>query len=245
MLITKATVFLKGLVDDLFELMWYIRVDPNRWGWHSIQDGFEDHTAGVASEWQRSGTHLVQHRPEREQVGASIAFLPSNLLGRHIGNCAQRRTGTGQVLLRADGRVAHSNAFRLERNLGQPEIENLRLPASSHDVRGLDVTVNDSFRMRGIESVSDLDTQIEHRLGLQLLAIYYVAEGLTLQQFHRDEGSPIGLVNLVDRADVRVVQRGRSLGFPLETAKSLCVVGEFVGKELQRDVATELEVFRL
>ena len=57
--------------------------------------------------------------------------------------------------------------------------------------------------------------------------------------------SPIGLVNLVDRADVRVVQRGRSLGFPLEAAEGLCVVGEFIGEELQGDVATELEVFRL
>jgi hypothetical protein len=46
-------------------------------------------------------------------------------------------------------------------------------------------------------------------------------------------------------ADVRVVQRGRSLGFPLEAAERLCVVGEFVGKELQGNVATELQVFRL
>jgi len=42
-----------------------------------------------------------------------------------------------------------------------------------------------------------------------------------------------------------MVQGARSLGLPLETAEGLCVVGEFVGKELQGDVATELEVFRL
>ena len=96
-----------------------------------------------------------------------------------------------------------------------------------------------------IESIGNLDAQIEHRLDLQRLASDPVPERLPLQQFHGDEGSPIGLVNFVDRADVRVVQRGRSLGFPLETAEGLCVVGEFVGKELQGDVATELEVFRL
>ena len=70
-------------------------------------------------------------------------------------------------------------------------------------------------------------------------------KGLPLQQFHGDEASPIGLVNLVDRADVWVVQRGRSLGFPLEATEGLCVVGEVVGKELQGDVTTELEVFCL
>src|ERR1700687_2996920 len=70
-------------------------------------------------------------------------------------------------------------------------------------------------------------------------------ERLPLQQFHGDEASSIGFVNLIDRADVRMVQRGRSFGFPLETAEGLCIVGEFVGKELQGNVPTELEVFRL
>jgi hypothetical protein len=73
---------------------------------------------------------------------------------------------------------------------------------------------------------------------LQRLAADYVPQRPPLQQFHCDEGSPIGVVNLVDRADVRVIQGGRSLGLPLEAAEGLCVVGEFVGKELQGDVAT-------
>ena len=42
-----------------------------------------------------------------------------------------------------------------------------------------------------------------------------------------------------------MVQRGRGLGLPLEAAEGLRILGEFVGKELQGDVATELEVFRL
>jgi hypothetical protein len=42
-----------------------------------------------------------------------------------------------------------------------------------------------------------------------------------------------------------MAQRGCGFGFPLKAAKRLCVVGEFIGKELQGDVATELEVFRL
>jgi hypothetical protein len=66
---------------------------------------------------------------------------------------------------------------------------------------------------------------------------------LPLQQFHGDEGSPIGLINLVDRADVRVIQRGRSLSLSLETAEGLGIVGEFVGKELQGDMAAELQIF--
>src|SRR5712691_7893724 len=100
MLITKATVFLKGLVDDLFELMWYIRVDPNRRHWWTLQNGIEDQRRSIAPKWQRSRAHLVQHCPEGEQIGASIQFLAPHLLGRHIRHRAQRRTGAGEMFLR-------------------------------------------------------------------------------------------------------------------------------------------------
>ena len=91
-----------------------------------------------------------------------------------------------------------------------------------------------------VERIGNLDAQIEHRFDLQRLAIDPVPERLPLQQFHGDEGSSVDLIYFVDRADVRVVQRGRSLGFPLETAEGLCVIGEFVGKKFQGDMATEL-----
>ena len=105
--------------------------------------------------------------------------------------------------------------------------------------------MDDSLRMCRVERIGNLDAQIENRLDLQRLATDLVSERLPLQQFHGDEGSPIGLVDFVDRADVRMVQRGRSFGLPLESAKGLGIVGEFVGKELQGDVAAELEVFGL
>ena len=105
--------------------------------------------------------------------------------------------------------------------------------------------MDDTLRMRCVQCVSDLDAQIEHRFDLQRLARDPVPESLPLKQLHGDEGSPIGLVDLVDRADVRVVQGGRSLCLPLKATEGLRVVGEFVGKELQGDVATEFEVFRL
>ena len=143
-------------------------------------------------------------------------------------------------------RHAVEKYFRKERDLGQPEIENLRLTSiCDEDIRGPDVPVNDVLGMSGIKRVRDLDSQIEHCLDFQRLAIDPMPEGLTFEQFHRDEGSPLGVIDFVDGADVRVVQGGRSFGLALKTAEGLCVVGEFVGKELQGNVATELEVFCL
>ena len=94
-----------------------------------------------------------------------------------------------------------------------------------------------------VQGIRDLDAQIEYRFDLQRLASDSVPERLPLQQFHGNEGSSVRFVDFVDCADVRVVQRRRSFGFPLETAEGLRVVGEFVGQKLQGDVATELQVF--
>jgi hypothetical protein len=120
------------------------------------------------------------------------------------------------------------------------------LAASSHeDVRWLDVAVDDPLTVCRIKCIGDLNAQIEHRLDLQRLATDPVPERLPLQQFHGDEGSPIGLVDFVDSADVRMVQGRGSTSLPLETAEGLLIAGEFVRKKLQRHMATELEVFGL
>src|ERR1700746_245573 len=145
------------------------------------------------------------------------------------------------MFLRLDGRDAHRRVLRLERDLRQPEIEDFRLPSICHeDIRWLDVPVDDSFGMGCVERVRDLDAQIEHLFDFERLTIDLMPEGLPFQQFHGDEGSTIGLVNLMDRADVWMVQGGRGLGLPFERAESLHVIVEFVRKKLESNVATEL-----
>jgi hypothetical protein len=66
---------------------------------------------------------------------------------------------------------------------------------------------------------------------------------LRFQQFHGDEGSPIGLVNFVDRADIQTVQR-KQPRLPLETAEAW---GSFASPSggTSGDVTTELDVLCL
>ena len=66
-----------------------------------------------------------------------------------------------------------------------------------------------------------------------------------MQQFHGNEGSSINLIDLIDRADVRVIQRRSGFGFPLKTVEGLWVGGKFFGQKLQCYMTAELQVFRL
>src|SRR5579864_2494202 len=138
-LVAEISILLQTLVDDLFQLRRYVRIQSECWRWRSIQNGFEDHTARVASERKHARTHLIQDRPEREQVGASIEFLSSRLFRGHVSHRAQSRTGTGQMFPGLDGCCAQGDALRLQGDLSQPEIENLCLSSVRHeDVRGFD-----------------------------------------------------------------------------------------------------------
>ena len=80
--------------------------------------------------------------------------------------------------------------------------------------------------------------------GRQGLAGDLLPQRLAFQQLHGDEGLPVGFVDFVNGADVRMIERGRGLGFALKTAQGLRVLGDVLGQKFQRDRASELEVFR-
>jgi len=58
-------------------------------------------------------------------------------------------------------------------------------------------------------------------------------ESVSLEQFHRDEGSLLALVNLIDSADVGMVKSGRGTGLATKTFQSLGIVSYFFRQEFQ------------
>jgi hypothetical protein len=68
-------------------------------------------------------------------------------------------------------------------------------------------------------------------------------ERLSFQQLHSDEMLTVGFVDFVNRADVRMIERGGSEGFPLEPFTSSRIVLHFYRQKLQRDMPVQLEVF--
>ncbi len=70
-------------------------------------------------------------------------------------------------------------------------------------------------------------------------------ERLPLQQLHSDEVLTVRFVDLVNRADIRVIERRGGEGFPLEAFASRGIILQLLGQELQRDMTAQLQVLGL
>jgi hypothetical protein len=61
--------------------------------------------------------------------------------------------------------------------------------------------------------------------------------------FQHKEAFPLGLFKSVYHGDIGVIQRCQKLGLALEAGHSLRISGEYVGKELESNLAVQGEVF--
>jgi hypothetical protein len=90
----------------------------------------------------------------------------------------------------------------------QTEIEDFRLAAlGDKDVRRLDVAMDNFLLMRRIERIGNLDRQFEQVGQFERLAGNPVLQRAPLEQLHREEPRPLVLADVIDRADIGMVQR--------------------------------------
>ncbi len=113
------------------------------------------------------------------------------------------------------------------------------------DVGGLDVAVDDAGLVGGGERVGDLGTDLEQPLGGERLAGELLLQGLALHQLHDQKGRALVLADVVQRADVRMVQSGSGARFALEAGSRHLAAAQLLGEELQRDGPLEPGVLGL
>src|SRR5690606_13926224 len=92
---------------------------------------------------------------------------------------------------------------------------------SDHDVRRLEITVDDAARVGVVDALAHLEKDIEQtpeaelgeRLGIARLSLLEDRlERLTAYELHREVGAPIGIdAEIVDGDDVRVLELGGDL----------------------------------
>jgi hypothetical protein len=191
-----------------------------------VTAGGISHFVVVMAEWPASKEHLVEHYTEAPQIGSMIDSFSACLLRAHV------RHGSGN---RALPRGCRS------REDGDSEIEQLgRAIPRDENVRRLDVPMDDPFLMRGRQGTRDLFRQRERLLNRQPATPVSLLECLPVVVTHHDEEPPrCGLTNVVDDADIRVIEGRCCLGFTEETGLGVRVGSERPSQELQRDEPVE------
>ncbi len=180
-------------------------------------------------EWAPPGGHFVKDGPNRIDIRACAHSLTLQLLGSHIRKCSHESVGFRDACGEWGSAVCRQQ-FR------QTEIEDLHLGASSDkDVCGLDVAMNDFARVRGFQGIGDLNPKAYDFIFLERLARDAMLQRLAFEHLHDDERPSLVLVNVMNRANMWMVQRRSCARLLLELFDRLKVMRNLFRKKLERD----------
>src|SRR5262249_40902545 len=134
-------------------------------------------------------------------------------------------------------------AARVSAHFGKAEVENFGMATlGDEDVSGLDVAMDDALGVSSIKRVGHFDADVQENFHVQGATHDEVLEGLPVQKFHWDERHTILFVNLVNGADVWVVQSGGGLRLTLKTSQCLWIVRHLVWEEFESHEAMQFDV---
>src|SRR5258708_35701113 len=99
--------------------------------------------------------------------------------------------------------------------------------------------------MSRIERISDLGGQLKQQVCGQRLSADSAVQSPAFQQLHRDELARLVLLDVINWADIRVVEGGSCASLAPEPRQRQTVGGHFSWQKLQRYQAAEFGVFGL
>ncbi len=110
-------------------------------------------------------------------------------------------------------------------DLGQPEIQDLGVAARrDEDVGGLDVAVDNPDGVCGIKGVGDFDAERQQGLHVETaITGNSLLQRGALQILHGDEGAAVLFSDVMNRADVGMIQGRGGPGLALKTVQRLRV----------------------
>ena len=178
-----------------------------------LNDGGKRIGDGRAPERPRTRGHLVEHRPEAEDVASRIDLAAAGLLGRHVRGRARDRAGRTEAFGRHD-RLRLLVRRRLGgRQLCQPEVEDLhRAVAAHHHVGRLQVAMDDAPGMRGGQRVCHRNGDAQYLAEPHPLSRDQRVEALATHVLHDEEVDAIACQR-------QILRRGQDLGSAAQRAR--------------------------
>ena len=88
----------------------------------------------------------------------------------------------------------------------QAEVQELRSRLGEHHVPGLEVAMHDTVPVSAVESIGDLRSVAQHLVRWQRPLGDPIGQRLALEQLHHEVVGPVLLTDVVECADVGMVQ---------------------------------------
>src|SRR5262249_38140206 len=151
--------------------------------------------------------------------------MPQRLLRAHVLNSSHHRSRIRNGHCRS---IARWRLFRSFYDLRQSEVESLHLTASrDHNVGGFDVSMNDPFRMRFIQSVGYLYADVDDLDGIARATAEHAVKMSSFDVLYNNEGAAVvGLVHFMYYANIGVVESRCEFGFLDKALHPLAVAGD-------------------
>ena len=229
-LVAKGRVLLERALEHRLETRRQVRCQLCEGGRRCVHVGLHEIEAALGREGHSTGEQRVEQDPQRVDVGARVGLLAANLFGRHELGRAHELSHLGHALG--------------SQHAGDSEVHHLeRAAALDHQVRALDVAVNDPALVGVTEAVQSLEEQRQAALERQArLRTQDLGERLTLDELHDHEQAEFVLHQAVEGGDVRVVEPGQRAGFGSKPAHQLRASRELGAKPLDGHAAIETQV---
>ena len=157
-----------------------------------------------SAEGRTARQRFEQDRPGREQIAARVHGLAGDLLGRHVARGAHHHARARQIGDRPhvprDLRIARAR---------QTEIEQLHAVPREEHVRWLEIAMDDAPRVERRERRQDAEADRQCLRDVERAAFQPLRQRLALEQLHGDVELAALLANLVELADVGMIDAGR------------------------------------
>src|SRR6202161_4068723 len=105
--------------------------------------------------------------------------------------------------------------------------------------------MDDALGVRNFQAVRQLNGDVQKLGYSNRLFGDALLESLAFQQLHRNEGALFKFPDIVNRANVWVIQRRREARIALKTLDCLGITPNIAGKKLQRNLPAKTRVLRL
>ena len=101
----------------------------------------------------------------------------------------------------------------------------------------------DAALVRRADGVGQRDRNLQQLVERQAAGGDRLGQRPTIDQLQRQECAAVGLLDRVNRHNVRVIERGGCAGFEFETLPAVGVGGQVTREDLQRDLPPQPRIF--